>query len=123
MRKLSCFHPRNTKDGYLIESGFITDKNIDIPNSSTICMVVSGNNKLTSQSLLNYLGLINRELFLKKEIALDDKFLFSVNQRVINSTDKVYDFYSYGQIIRNKIPDISNFYILHEGLLATLMIN
>ena len=28
---------------------------------------------------------------------------------------------SYGQIIRNKIPDgLSNFYILHEGLLAAL---
>ena len=39
---------------------------------------------------------------------------------MFNSTNKVYDFYSYGQIIRKQIPDISNFYILHEGLLATL---
>ena len=30
-------------------------------------------------------------------------------------------FYSYGQIIRNKIPEgLSNFYILHEGPIATL---
>ena len=34
--------------------------------------------------------------------------------------DKKYDFYSYGQIIRNKTPEISNFYILHEGLIADL---
>ena len=52
---------------------------------------------------------------------MDDKFLFSIKQKVINSTDKKYDFYSYGQIIRNKIPDgLSNFYILHEGPIATL---
>ena len=56
----------------------------------------------------------------EKEIALDDKFLFTIKQRVVNSTNDEYDFYSYGQIIRKEVPDISNFYILHEGLIATL---
>ena len=46
--------------------------------------------------------------------------MFTIKQRVKNSSDKAYDFYSYGQIIRNKIPEISNFYILHEGLIADL---
>ena len=33
----------------------------------------------------------------EKEIALDDKYLFSIKQSVINPTDKKYDFYfSYG---------------------------
>ena len=118
--KVKLLSPRNTKDGYLIESGFITtDKNIDIPNSSSIWSV-SGNNKLTSQSPIKLSWTNKQGIIFEKEIALDDKFLFSVKQRVINSTNKVYDFYSYGQIIRKQIPDISNFYILHEGLLATL---
>ena len=40
---------------------------------------------------------------------------------MINSTNKKFDFYSYGQIIRNKIPEgLSNFYILHEGMVAAL---
>jgi YidC/Oxa1 family membrane protein insertase len=118
--KVKLLSPRNTKDGYLIESGFITtDKNIDIPNSSSVWSV-SGNNKLTSQSPIKLSWTNKQGIIFEKEIALDDKFLFSVKQRVINSTNKVYDFYSYGQIIRKQIPDISNFYILHEGLLATL---
>ena len=118
--KVKLLSPRNTKDGYLIESGFITtDKNIDIPNSNSVWSV-SGNNKLTSQSPVKLSWTNNQGIIFEKEIALDDKFLFSVKQRVINSTNKVYDFYSYGQIIRKQIPDISNFYILHEGLLATL---
>ena len=118
--KVKLLSPRNTKDGYLIESGFITtDKNIDIPNSNSVWSVL-GNNKLTSQSPVKLSWTNKQGIIFEKEIALDDKFLFSVKQRVINSTDKVYDFYSYGQIIRKQIPDISNFYILHEGLLATL---
>ena len=48
--KVKLLSPRNTKDGYFIESGFITtDKNIDIPNSNSVWSV-SGNNKLTNQS-------------------------------------------------------------------------
>ena len=118
--KVKLLAPRNTKDGYYIESGFITtDKNINIPNADSIWSI-SGNKKLTSQSPIKLSWSNNQGITFEKEISLDDKFLFTIKQRVVNSSDKTYDFYSYGQIIRNKIPEISNFYILHEGLLATL---
>ena len=113
--------PRNVEDGYFIESGFVTtDKNIDIPDSNSIWSVV-GNNKLTDQSPIKLSWSNNQGITFEKEISLDDKFLFTIKQKVINSTDKKYDFYSYGQIIRNKIPeDLLNFFILHEGPIATL---
>ena len=118
--KVKLLAPRNTKDGYLIESGFITtDKNIDIPNSNSVWSVL-GNNKLTDQSPVRLSWTNDQGITFEKEIALDDKFLFTIKQKVINLTNKEYDFYSYGQIIRKEIPDISNFYILHEGLIATL---
>ena len=118
--KIKLLAPRNATNGYLIESGFITtDRNIEIPTAETIWSV-SGNNKLTDQSPIKLSWTNNQGLTFEKEISLDDKFLFTIKQRAINTSDKAYDFYSYGQIIRNKIPEISNFYILHEGLLATL---
>tara|TARA_B100000029_G_scaffold106921_1_gene97740 strand:+ start:827 stop:2503 length:1677 start_codon:yes stop_codon:yes gene_type:complete len=118
--KVTLLSPRNIEDGYLIESGFVTtDKNIDIPNSDSIWSVV-GNNKLSDKSSIKLSWTNNQGITFEKQIFLDDKFLFTINQRVINSTNKKYDFYSYGQIIRNKTPEISNFYILHEGLIATL---
>ena len=118
--KVKLLTPRNATDGYLIESGFITtDKNIEVPNAQTLWSV-SGNKKLTDQSSIKLTWSNNQGITFEKEIALDDKFLFTIKQRVINSSDKAYDFYSYGQIIRNKIPEISNFYILHEGLIADL---
>ena len=118
--KIKLLSPRNSSNGYLIESGFITtDKNIEIPNAQTNWSV-SGNGKLTDQSPIKLTWSNNQGMTFEKEIALDDKFLFTIKQRVKNSSDKAYDFYSYGQIIRNKIPEISNFYILHEGLIADL---
>ena len=119
-KKVKLLSPRNSKDGYFIESGFITtDKNINIPNSESI-WTISGNNKLTDQSPIKLSWTNDQGIIFEKEISLDDKFLFTIKQRIINSTEKVYDFYSYAQIIRNEIPEISNFYILHEGLLADL---
>ena len=118
--KVNLLAPRNSKEGYLIESGFITtDKNVEIPNSNSIWSV-SGNNKLTAQSPIKLTWANDQGITFEKEISIDDKFLFTVTQRVINSTNNKYDFYSYGQIIRNEAPEITNFYILHEGLVATL---
>ena len=118
--KVTLLGPRNIKDGYLIESGFVTsDKNIDIPNSDSVWSVI-GNNKLTNQSSVKLSWTNKQGIKFEKEISLDDRYLFSIKQSVINSTNNKYDFYSYGQIIRNSIPEISNFYILHEGLIATL---
>ena len=119
--KVTLLGPRNIEEGYFIESGFVTtDKNIDIPSSDTVWSIV-GNDILTEKSPIKLSWTNKQGITFEKEISLDDKFLFSINQKVIKSTNKKYDFYSYGQIIRNKIPEgLSNFYILHEGPIATL---
>ena len=119
-KKVNLLRPRNIENGYFIESGFVTsDKNIEIPDSNSEWSVI-GNTKLTNLSPLKLTWTNKQGITFEKEISLDDKYLFTIKQSVINSTDNKYDFYSYGQIIRNKIPEISNFYILHEGLIATL---
>ncbi len=118
--KITLLGPRNIKEGYLIESGFVTsDKNIDIPTSETTWSI-KGNKKLTQNSPIKLSWTNDQGITFEKEISLDDKYLFSIKQRVINKTNGKYDFYSYGQIIRNEIPDIIDFLILHEGLIATL---
>ena len=118
--KVILLNPRNNEDGYLIESGYVSNsKNINVPDSSTI-WEIQGNKKLTNNSPIKLVWSNDQGITFEKNISLDDQFLFTVKQKVINSSDKTYTFYSYGQIIRNKIPKISNFYILHEGLIATL---
>ena len=119
-KKITLLGPKNIKEGYLIESGFVTsDKNIDIPTSETIWSI-KGNKRLTENTPIKLSWTNNQGITFEKEISLDDKYLFSIKQRVINKTNEKYDFYSYGQIIRNEIPDIIDFLILHEGLIATL---
>ena len=119
-KRIILLGPRNINEGYLVESGFVTtDKNIKIPNSNTVWSIV-GNNKLTNKTPIKLSWMNKQGITFEKEIFLDDEYLFTIKQKVINKTNKKYDFYSYGQIIRNQIPDITDFYILHEGLIATL---
>ncbi|MDC1185608.1 membrane protein insertase YidC [Candidatus Pelagibacter ubique] len=118
--KIALLSPRNVEDGYLIESGFVsTNKNIDIPDASTV-WEVSGNNKLTNNNPVKLTWSNTQGITFEKHISLDDQFLFTVKEKIINSSDKSYNFYSYGQIIRNELPEISGFYILHEGFLSVL---
>ena len=118
--KITLLSPRNVEDGYLIESGFVsTNKNIDIPDASTV-WEVSGNKKLSNNSPVKLTWSNTQGITFEKHISLDDQFLFTVKEKIINRSDKSYNFYSYGQIIRNKLPEISGFYILHEGFLSVL---
>ena len=111
-------NPKKTENGYYVETGWATaNKNIDIPDSKTIWKI-EGSNKLTPNSPINLSWKNNQNIEFKKEIKIDDEYLFTVNQKIVNNSGKTYNFYPYGQIIRNEAPEVTNFYILHEGLLG-----
>ena len=118
--KVILLNPAKTQNGYYVESGFVTNsQNIQVPNSSTIWKV-DGNSKLTKNNPVKLVWNNKQGITFEKNISLDDQFLFTVQEKVINLSDKTYNFYSYGQIVRIKKPEISGFYILHEGPIATL---
>ena len=111
-------NPRKSEDGYYVETGWATtSKNIDVPTSKTTWLV-EGNTKLTPRSPIKLVWTNDQNIKFEKEISIDEQFLFNVKQNVINNSEKTYNFYPYGQIIRNKSPQVTNFYILHEGLIG-----
>ncbi len=111
-------NPKESENGYYIETGWaINNKDIEVPNSNTKWEVV-GNKLLTPNNPIKLVWNNEQNISFEKEISIDDKFLFTVNQKITNNTQSTYNFYPYGQIIRNLAPDVTDFYILHEGLLG-----
>ena len=111
-------NPKNVENGYFVETGWVTNNNnIDTPNSKTLWKI-EGNQKLSPNNPINLVWTNDQGIKFEKKISLDEKFLFVVNQKITNNTEKTYNFYPYGQIIRNIAPKVTNFYILHEGLLG-----
>jgi len=111
-------NPKKVENGYYIETGWATaNKNINLPNSKTI-WTIEGNNKLTPNSPIKLSWTNDQNIKFIKDISIDDQYLFKVNQTIINNSEKTYNFYPYGQIIRNLAPEIIDFFILHEGLIG-----
>ena len=73
--------------------------------------MVTEDNKLTPENTIKLSWENKQGIKFVKEISLDNQFLFTVKQIVINSTNKKFDFYSYGQIIRNKILMVFQIFI------------
>lgn len=55
-----------------------------------------------------------------RTIEVDDRFMFTVTQRVENLGEEAVQLYPFGRIIRFNTPDILGFYILHEGPIGVL---
>ncbi len=111
-------NPRNVENGYFVETGWATNsKNIDTPNSKTLWKV-EGNDKLSPNNPVKLTWKNNQGIKFEKIISIDNEFLFTIDQYITNNSNKIYNFYPYGQIIRNKAPKVTNFYILHEGLIG-----
>ena len=111
-------NPKQSDNGYYVETGWATtNKNIDLPNSKSLWSI-EGGNKLTPSSPVILSWTNSQNIKFLKEISIDKQYLFNIKQTIINNSDKTYNFYPYGQIIRNVAPDVTNFYILHEGLIG-----
>ncbi|MDC3038745.1 membrane protein insertase YidC [Candidatus Pelagibacter sp.] len=118
-KKVVLLNPRNASNTYYLETGWVTNnKNIDLPNNKSKWNV-EGNTKLSPGNGVKLIWKNAQGLTFEKIISIDNKFLFTVDQKIKNNTNKIYNFYPYSQIIRKNIPkDIVNFFILHEGPLG-----
>ena len=117
-KKVTLLNPRNVQNGYYVETGWATtNKNINVPNAKSVWKV-EGNNKLKPNSPIKLVWSNEQNIKFEKKISIDNQYLFTINQNIINNSEKKYNFYPYGQIIRNEIPEITNFFILHEGPLG-----
>jgi len=115
--KIVLLHPKNIDNGYYVETGWATNSEIELPNSKSLWKI-KGNNKLDPNNSIRMLWTNNKGLIFEKKISIDKQYLFTIDQKIINNSEKTYNFYPYGQIIRNSAPEVTNFYILHEGLLG-----
>ena len=117
--KVIFLNPKNSKEGYYIETGWASSGNekLKLPLENTIWKV-KGNNQLTPINPV-VLEWNNKEgLIFTKKIELDDKFLFKVTQGIKNNSNKSFQFFPYAQITRNYKPAVTPIYILHEGFIG-----
>lgn len=114
--KIILLNPADTKDGYFLNTGWATNDKIDVPKPNTIWKTKS-NAKLTPNNPVTIFYDNNQGIIFERTISIDNNYLFKINQKVINNSTSTFKLYPYGIIHRNNLPeDLTDFYILHEGV-------
>lgn len=112
--------PSNSENGYFSEVGFLAEKSVGpVPNPDTQWTVKSGETLTpTSAIVLTYNN--GSGLIFDRTISLDDNYLFTIEDAVTNTSDADVTLSPYGRVKRLYLPEIANFFILHEGLIGFL---
>ena len=116
-KKVVLLNPKQINDSYFLETGWATSGNETVPDNQTK-WEVKGNQTLKPNQPITLEWNNQKGLTFLKKIKIDDEYLITVNEEVKNNSNQKVDLFHYAQISRKEKPDISNFYILHEGLIG-----
>lgn len=110
--------PRGSVDAYYTGFGWTGSETQTLPGLDTEWSAdgsaLSVGEPLTL-SWDNGTGLVFKRIF-----TIDENYMFTVEQRVENSTGEALTLYPYGLVTRYGTPETTGFYILHEGLLGVV---
>ena len=113
---VTLFKPSSTKGGYFSNFGWIkasSDENFDLPNDQTIWKTNS--KKITNKNSATFSWTNNQGVQFEQEILIDENYMFTIKQKVINNTDKDISLSPVAKISRTDTPKTQGFFILHEG--------
>jgi YidC/Oxa1 family membrane protein insertase len=114
---IEFLNPLGSDNAYYLDTGWVSsDSTIELPDSSSIWSADKNSIGINDPVKLTWTS--DQNITFEKIISLDEDYLFSVDQRVINNSGLSFDLYPYGLSKRQGIPEMQNFFILHEGPLS-----
>ncbi|MHC2299365.1 membrane protein insertase YidC [Rhizobium mongolense] len=117
---ITLFSPADTKDGYFTELGYIgSDQTGTVPGPSTVWTAPEGA-KLTDKSPVTLTYTNDKGLTFARTISVDDRYMFTVTDKVTNSGSTPASISSYGRVTRYNKPTTPSVYVLHEGFIGVI---
>ncbi|HBU99213.1 membrane protein insertase YidC [Thalassospira lucentensis] len=116
---IHVLNPTGSSDAYFAEFGWVgTGKDVVLPSSETRWS--ASDDTLTVDNPITLSWDNGAGLTFKREISIDQNYLFTVNQSVVNNSGSEVTLHPYGLISRKNKPQTAGFYILHEGPLGVI---
>jgi YidC/Oxa1 family membrane protein insertase len=115
------FSPSGTANPYYAEFGWVAAEGtkVRLPDQNTVWQQESiGALTPTSPVVLKYDN--GEGLTFRRTISVDDRYLFTVKDEVSNVGNAPVTLYPFALISRHGTPQVSGYYILHEGLIGYL---
>jgi YidC/Oxa1 family membrane protein insertase len=109
-------HPYYTESGYVAASD---EAGLSPPGEDTL-WTASTQGPLTQSSPVTLTYDNGKGLKFTRTISVDDKYMFTVDDKVANTGSDAVTLYPYALVSRHGIPEVKAYYILHEGLIGVV---
>jgi len=120
-KNIDLLSPDGSMNPYYVETGWRNIKNdnsIELPTLETNW--TTNSSTLNSENIVTLTWKNNQNVTFKITYELDQNYMFSIKQEIINESDQNLELFPYRLIKRINTPDTINFFILHEGLISLL---
>ena len=118
---IELYSPSNTAGPYYAEFGWVpaSGSTARIPDQNTVWQQEgSGALSPTKPVTLKYDN--GEGLTFRRRISIDERYLFTIRDEVTNVGSAPVTLYPFALISRHGTPEVSGYYILHEGLIGYL---
>ena len=111
--------PSGSPDPFYAEFGWTNaaGANVKVPTSDTV-WTQSGSGALSVSHPVTLTYDNGQGLEFRRTIAVDDNYLFTIKDEVVNKSDKAVSLFPFALISRHGTPKTLGYYILHEGLIG-----
>lgn len=110
--------PAQSAHGYYVDFGWLTNMQLKTPTSETVW--TADHDTLTVDHPVTLRWDNGQGLLFERLVSVDDLYVFTVKDRVINKMATPIKLSSYGQISRLEKPQTGGFFILHEGPIGVI---
>ncbi|HTZ66392.1 MAG TPA: membrane protein insertase YidC [Roseiarcus sp.] len=115
---IRLFSPPGAPAAYWAETGFVSPAGAKTPNLDTIW--TADRQTLTPTQPVTLTWDNGAGLVFKRVIAVDDKYMFTIKDSVVNSGAAPATVQPYALILRHGRPDVAGYSVLHEGLVGVI---
>jgi len=107
--------PQHSDDPYYVEYGWVstTEPSSALPTANSVWK--ADRTSLTPQTPVTLTWDNGKGLVFARTFSIDENYMLQVDQSVTNNADRDVNVQPYGLIKRTGTPEISGFFILHEG--------
>ena len=114
---VTLLNPAGAPDAYFSEHGWLSSS-VAVPNNATLWH--SDNTTLSVDSPVTLTWDNGQGLRFEQTIAVDEHYMFTITQRVVNTSATDATVAPYGLLARQYVEHADHFFILHEGALGVL---
>jgi len=115
---LSPVGSKSPHRAYFASFGWLSSNGIKVPNDNTIWKTNSKKLSVDNPVILTWKN--NQGVTFKREISIDEHFLFTIKDSVKNDSGKSLTLYPFGRVSRYGKQDTAGTYVMHEGPIGVL---